>query len=53
MTSYHKVLYFFVFIVAFFFAVTQIIPFLQGKQCLQRKINRYGNESLLFCARWA
>ena len=45
--------YRFLLVLALVFAVTQVVPFLQGKQCLQRKINRYGQETLLYCARWA
>jgi hypothetical protein len=53
MSSVYKFLLVLALVFAIYFIITQVVPFLQGKQCLQKKINRYGQETLLHCVRWA
>ena len=55
MSSVYKFLLVLALVFAIYFIITQVVPFLQGKQCLQKKISRdrYGQETLLHCVRWA
>jgi hypothetical protein len=55
MSSVYKFLLVLALVFTIYFIITQVVPFLQGKQCLQlqRKIDRYGQETLLHCVRWA
>ena len=53
MTFYHKILYLLVLLIFVYYIVTQVVPFLQGKQCLQRKVNIYGVERTFNCAKWS
>ena len=43
----------FLVIVLIYYIIKNVIPFLQGKRCLQLAKNRWGRDSLLNCAKWS
>lgn len=43
----------FLVIVFLYYIVTNVIPFLQGKTCVQLGKSRYGTDTPLRCAKWS
>jgi hypothetical protein len=35
------------------YIITNVIPFLQGKKCVELGKTRYGTDTLLRCAKWS
>jgi len=43
----------FLAITLLYYIITNVVPFLQGKKCVQLGKTRYGTDSLLSCAKWS
>jgi len=43
----------FLAIVLLAYIITNVIPFLQGKKCVQLGKSRYGSDTMLRCVKWS